>query len=84
MSGLIYLVGAVLLAVAGLGILWLVENVPRRDSLKGVDEFDRARTALRRRHRPGAHGGGMVSEPGGEKGSDESARDAPSTVKILR
>jgi hypothetical protein len=48
MSGVVYLLGGVLLAAIGIGLLWLVEAAPRRDPLGGVEEFNRARSALRR------------------------------------
>jgi len=55
MSGVFYLLGGVLLAAIGVGILWLVEAAPRRDPLGGVEEFNRARSALRRNPSRGSH-----------------------------
>ncbi len=84
MSGLIYLVGAILLASVGLTALWLFEKAPLRDSLSGVHEFERARRALRRRHSPGGSRNDAEWASNREKGERRDRRDAPSTVKILR
>lgn len=84
MSGLIYLLGAVVLSAVGLGILWFVERAPLRDSLKGVDDFERARMALKRRDRPHLWRDGAGQQAGSVKGNRDRQDSVSSAVKILR
>ncbi len=89
MSGLFYLVMAVALAALGVGLLWFVEKFPHRDSLSAVREFDRARHALKRRHRPQARTG--ASQEAGTSGPARPAASGArsegervSTVTVIR
>ncbi|MER3395491.1 MAG: hypothetical protein C4318_06245 [Acidimicrobiia bacterium] len=83
-SGLIYLVGAVVMAAVGLGVLWFVQKAPLRDSLKGVDEFKRARMALKKRERPYIWRDRAGLQSGTKWGNSNHRDNESSTVKVLR